>query len=263
MAKTANGKGRLKSARSAKLSGELGTVRSEKVAVDVARRILEDIVQQNLEPGTKLSPEVDMLEEYNVGRASLREALRLLELYGLIRLKTGPNGGPTVNEVLSENFALTATFFFYARRARFQDLLEARLAIEPMMAKAAARTANKETRALLRENLELARIVANESGEEWERVTSDFHGLVAGLSGNPVLDLIGKSLSVIHHDRVRALFPVGKREPVLSVHERIGQAIIDRDGDKAEELSRRHIQAQIKLIGQLRPEMPDQMIDWR
>jgi len=76
----------------------IGTVtqRTEKVAESIARQIMQDIRRQKLEPGSMLPAESAMLERFGVGRGSLREALRILEINGLVVLKPGPKGGPVV-----------------------------------------------------------------------------------------------------------------------------------------------------------------------
>jgi GntR family transcriptional repressor for pyruvate dehydrogenase complex len=66
--------------------------RAPKTAMIVARRIVRDIDRLSLGPGDKLPPERVMLEEYQVGRGTLRESLRFLELQGIISLKPGPGG---------------------------------------------------------------------------------------------------------------------------------------------------------------------------
>ena len=67
---------------------------SGKRALTVARRIVEDIEQQGAEVGDRLLPEQEMLVRYGVARATLREALRFLELQGIIFLRPGPGCGP-------------------------------------------------------------------------------------------------------------------------------------------------------------------------
>ena len=109
-----------------------------KVAEVVARQILHDIVDRELEPGAKLPSEVEMAETHGVARGSLREALRILEIHGLITLKPGPGGGPVVAAINSEDLGQTLTFFLQASGATFRELMQARLVLEPLMARAAA-----------------------------------------------------------------------------------------------------------------------------
>ena len=64
--------------------------RNEKIAEAVARDIVRRIAAGKLPPGAQLPSEAQMAVDYGVGRASLREALRILEIHGLISIKPGP-----------------------------------------------------------------------------------------------------------------------------------------------------------------------------
>jgi DNA-binding FadR family transcriptional regulator len=237
--------------------------RSGKISEKIARDILDDIVVRQLQPGTMLASEAVMLERYGVGRASLREALRILEIHGLIKIKPGPRGGPVVAEVTSSDFGRSATFYFHAIGATFEDLLAARLAIEPMMARLAARNLTPEGETELKQTLVDHVRDATRPASSWGRTSAGFHVVVNGLSGNPVLDLLCRSLLDIHAERTQTQFPVSERGDVRRAHERIAQAILDGDGDTAEERMRRHVQSQITHVKQTRPEMLDELIDWR
>src|SRR4029077_8746492 len=87
--------------------------RSPKTSERVALEIVHDIVAQGVRAGDRLPLEAEMVEQYQVSRASLREALRLLEVQGLIRLKAGPGGGTVVGSVEAANLARTATLYFH------------------------------------------------------------------------------------------------------------------------------------------------------
>ena len=79
-----------------------------------------------------------MLERFQVGRASIREGLRLLEAYGVITIKPGHKGGPIVRDPDAIDLARTLSLFFRMVNASYRDLNEARLIIEPVMARQAA-----------------------------------------------------------------------------------------------------------------------------
>src|ERR1700710_1676577 len=70
--------------------------RPPKTAMRVAQRIVDDVVRGGATTGSSLPPERIMLETYEIGRGTLREALRLLEFQGVITLKPGPKGGPVL-----------------------------------------------------------------------------------------------------------------------------------------------------------------------
>ena len=163
--------------------------RSGKISETIARDILDDIVQRKLPPGNMLASEAVMLDRYGVGRASLREALRILEIHGLIKIKPGPRGGPVVAEVTSADLGRSATFFFHAIGATFADLLSARLAIEPMMARLAATNLTAAGAEELKRAVDDHERDATRPASSWGRTSAGFHTIVNGLSGN---------LSLIH-----------------------------------------------------------------
>ena len=107
---------------------------SERVALD----IVHDIVAQGLGTGARLALEAAMAQQYGVSRASLREALRLLEVQGLIHLKPGPGGGPAVGTVEPANLARTASLYFHLGAATYGQLMQAQVLIEPLCAQLAA-----------------------------------------------------------------------------------------------------------------------------
>src|SRR4051794_18860504 len=71
-----------------------GRARAESKYADVlAQRLINEIIEGDLRPGAMLPPEKEMLGRFGVGRASLREALRHLELQGVLSIRPGPGGG--------------------------------------------------------------------------------------------------------------------------------------------------------------------------
>src|SRR2546427_3271835 len=89
----------------------LGMERTEKIPEIVARRILKQITQSGMVAGDRLPSEAEMLAQLGIGRASLREALRILETHGIIRIKPGPRGGPRVTDMSPSDFGQTVTVY--------------------------------------------------------------------------------------------------------------------------------------------------------
>jgi len=239
--------------------------RSLKVSELVARAILQDIVARKLEPGTKLPSEAEMVESYGVARASLREALRILEVHGLIRIKQGLGGGPVVGQVLSDNFARMGTMYFHMAGATLGELFEARLMLETEMAIYAARRQDPGLLAALRENLEIAEGLLDESDARHSSVARDFHTVITGLSGNRVLDLISRAIKDIYVDRVRTFpYPPETQAEVHRSHRLIAEAIVAGDSPLAGTLMRQHMQDYLqRSILANAPGFLDEVVDWR
>ena len=151
---------------------------SGKRALTVARRIVEDIEQQGAEIGDRLLPEQEMLVRYGVARATLREALRFLELQGIIFLRPGPGGGPIVQEPRPKDFASTMALLLQFLGTTFRSLIEVRQAMGPTMASLAAERASDEDIDKL--NTSLAKLkTLSVSCNSYQEENRRFHDLLA------------------------------------------------------------------------------------
>ena len=111
--------------------------RVRKTAERVAEEIVHDIVMNCLHTGDHLSLESEMVDRYQASRSSVREALRLLEVQGLIVLKPGPGGGPVVGQVDPANLARTASLYFHLGGATYESILRTQAMLEPLCAQLA------------------------------------------------------------------------------------------------------------------------------
>jgi DNA-binding FadR family transcriptional regulator len=240
----------------------LDSPRADKLSEKLARTILSDIVRGQLAAGTMLPSEAEMMSSYSIGRNSLREALRILEIHGLIRIKPGPRGGPVVASVTTSDLARTASLFFNAMGATFGDLFRARLVIEPIMVRLAALNISEESAEALTSALE-RHDRAGPAPDSWMPQSADFHVIVNGLSGNPILDLVFSALIDIYVDRTPSSYPSKDSEGVRRAHHRIAKAIIAGDADLAESRMRRHIESQVTTVRRYQPDLMSEPIDWR
>jgi DNA-binding FadR family transcriptional regulator len=236
--------------------------RTEKVASQVARTIARDIADRSLGPGTALEPESVMIDRYQVSRASLREALRILETQGLISIKPGPGGGPLVSDVSSVDFGRMATLYFQVLGITFRELVDARLIIEPLMAGLAAKSEDVEAKELLVQ-ISAAGWGAHENNE-WLAMSDAFHAHVLSMSGNDVLNLFARSLKDVYTDRVSGLlFPETDRDHVRKVHDAIAKAIMREDAARARRLMEEHMREYADAVQARYPTVMDELVDWR
>jgi DNA-binding FadR family transcriptional regulator len=236
-----------------------GRRRTLKTSEFVALEIVHDIVAQGLRTGDRLPQEAAMVEQYGVSRASLREAVRLLEVQGLIRLKPGPGGGPVVGMVEAANLARTASLYFHLGGASYHHLLHTQLLMEPVCAQLAAQ--HPDRRRVMEPFFEPAPV---EPESEYRAQTIDFHGAVYHLTANPVLRLLTEAMTHIVSDHVVATMdPVELRAAVAEEHAVLARAIAAGHGDKAHRVMTDHFRAQHDYYRNHWPTRLDKLIEWR
>lgn len=242
---------------------EVAIARSDKVSERIAREILADIVEADMPTGAVLSSESLMLQRYKVGRASLREALRILEVHDFIRVKPGPGGGPVIGAVTDAGFGRSSAFFFHATRATLSDLIEARATIEPLMARIAAERLTPDGEMALRAAVTEGKEAKDLPGNKWGLASAAFHTTIGQLTDNRILELHSGSLVHIQNEQLRPSCSVGDRGGMLHLHDRIATAILSRDGAEAERLMHRHMQQLSTKLRGLFPGLLEVVVQWR
>ena len=162
-----------------------------KSAERAAREIVKGIKNEGVRPGGSLPSEALMIKELGYSRESLREALRLLEVQGMVTLRRGPGGGPVVGTVDSANLGRMATLFLHVAGATYDELLESWVTSQVLLAARAAVHPQEEVR-----RATMAPYLDGRPGghqvEDLTRVVhrhGGFHGAVASLVHNRVLEL--------------------------------------------------------------------------
>ncbi|RYF50459.1 MAG: FadR family transcriptional regulator [Comamonadaceae bacterium] len=218
-----------------------------KTARLVAGQIVQDIGTEGL---TRLPSEAELLERYEVSRPSLREALRILEMYGVISIRPGPGGGTRVNQVASSQFASASSLYFHLLGLTLRNVLNTRLQVEPLMARLASER--------VKSGVAWAPDEAEGSGENAE--SGSFHFSVARFTGDPILLLFADGLRSIYVDE-SADEKVPRNELPVS-HDQISDAIRSGDSEKSERLMREHIRSYLDALEKNCPEILDQVVDW-
>jgi GntR family transcriptional repressor for pyruvate dehydrogenase complex len=217
------------------------THRPRKTANLVAQRIVDEIVDQDLEPGSSLSAERDMLTRFEVSRGTLREALRILETYGLITIKSGPGGGAVVADAGSHPLASVIALVLQMSRASFRSIIDARLQLEPLLAREAAERRSDEDLKVISDSIEEMKACIG-NPEAFLAQNHVFHAAVAAGAKNPVIYNMVTSLNWIQDGTALGIdYAPDKQEAIVSAHRRIYQAIDAGDSEMAEAAMRIHI----------------------
>src|ERR687890_1291238 len=122
-------------------------IRRVKLYEEVASRTRDLIVSGELRPGQALPSERKLAEQFKVGRAVIREAIRQLEVSGLVESRHG--GGNYVREVTVEHLVAPIASVLNGMAPLREELMDARLFFEPQIARAAAARATTEDLRLL------------------------------------------------------------------------------------------------------------------
>jgi DNA-binding FadR family transcriptional regulator len=166
-----------------------GVVSGAKVSERLAERLRGEIANGRYRPGEMLPPEAALMRVYGVGRPSVREAMRILESDGLVKVVRGATGGAVVLELDVVGLALRAGLYLQLRGADLADLRAARGLIDPGAVALAAERADPEDVEVLRGCVE--RVRRCRRGSEFGEIAADFVEALLAASGNQTMCLFG------------------------------------------------------------------------
>lgn len=206
-----------------------------------------------------------MLQEYQVSRESLREGLRLLEVQGLITIRRGPGGGPLVGTVDPANLGRASTLYYHLAGATYGELFEAWVVAESLLARRAARHADRRhARAEMDPYLIAPDHIEDTALTEYVDTTAGFHAVVATLGGNRVLELLLPTIGqIVTHHVVVGNDPREIGHIVGSDHAEIAQAVRAGHAAKAGRLMEDHIQGIADFYAARMGSRINDYIDWR
>lgn len=188
-------------------------------------------------PGSKFPPERELAKEFGVNRASLRQALKVLEIMGVITQRVGDGTylSATAESLLNEPME----FLILLDDLSHHELFETRMIVEPELAARAAERATVEDLAGLRQAL----MAMERSRTNQARLESDiaFHECIFRASGNRICHLLFR---IIHRTVLTSMAQLAPRVSIqkpLSFHKKIYAAIRDRNAEEARRTMFEHI----------------------
>ena len=209
-----------------------------KVYQEVARQ-LERRIAEELKPGDLLPPERHLVQMLGVSRSSVRDAIRSLELRGLLEPRQGIGTVVCSPDAAPDNPLAAALL---EKRKMVADLLDVRNMIEPPLAGRAALHISRDEIAEMEEIL-VRQEVKVRRGEVGIEEDSEFHYSIALASDNSaVLKVVDVLMDLLRETRERTLQVEGRQEKSLAGHHRILSALKRGDAAAAEAAMRRHLQ---------------------
>lgn len=212
---------------------------SELVADKLRALIVDGVVNE----GTTLPSEKELVAQLGVSRATLREALRILEAEGLIQTKTGPRGGIVVQHPGAANLTRSLSLLLKLEETPFSVLLEARRLLEPLCADLGAQRATEQELAGLEAILQQMRVEINDTSAYVKRQL-EFHLGVIAAAHNDVLRLYTTSVGELISARTTQVgLTMAERQTGLKAAEGILMALKSHNGTLAARRVELHLRA--------------------
>jgi len=221
--------------------------KQSRVFQDVVDQIQESILQGRLKTGDVLPPERELREQFQVSRGTLREALRVVEQKGLIRIKLGAGGGAVVQVPGSEQMSESLALLIRSRSVRLRHLSEFREAIEGAIAATAAERASTSDVRHMRKLLSQAADILSANPLDWRafvRVDGLFHQALAGTTGNPMYISLLQTIQDNIHPYYDRFLPKDKLTLKENYDDLVSllEAVEQGRGSEAAGLARSHVQ---------------------
>jgi DNA-binding FadR family transcriptional regulator len=211
------------------------------------------IVSGDLRPGDRFPNEAELQRSFSMSKGTVREALKALELQGLVTIKTGPKGGPTLSAVpFARSFQLLQNYFFF-QPVDLDDIYAMRRLLEPELAAIAAVTLSDEDLSALEANIHnCCGLSAEARGAE----DLEFHDILARACPNT---LMGLQCQVLN-EMLRRLVAVSGTIPEMQIlsesnlgaHRGLLDALRQRDAEAARKIMSAHIaeaESHVRQIG--------------
>ncbi|MFO7708045.1 MAG: FadR/GntR family transcriptional regulator [Desulfobacterales bacterium] len=225
-------------------------VKQNRIADAIVSQLKAAILSGRYTPGERLPTERELTGQFQVSRVVVREALRELEITGLVKILQGPSGGAYVTDLSADHLESAFLDLFLYTKVSVAELIQARLLIECEIARLAAVHCDAESLRLLQAAID-AEQTASGSHADFVSNRLRFHHHLAAMSGNRLLQAIASSLFRLTGEVILEVKPVKKVIHRTEEHAGILRAIKDHDPDAAALAMNDHLQHMGKRLGQL------------
>ena len=211
------------------------------MSATIARRIKKQISDGDLVLGEKLPAERDMAQRFRTSRVSVREAYRSLEELGLLVIRRGAEGGAFIRDLDHGPMMRSLSLMLRLGKTTNEEITEARLLVEPPIARLAARRARPEDVERLQDVVRQQETALQRRGN-YGPFDLQFHRSVAECARNLPLKVLMDALSDLTVEVVAGLdLSTGTQHQVCDSHRLIADAIERRDEEAASRLMLKHV----------------------
>lgn len=218
-------------------------VRTRRAFEEVCDQIRRRVEQGELAPGARLPAERELAAQFGVNRSAVREALRSLEMAGVVEVQTGVHGGVFIRQGHADGITRAMSDMLALRRFPSAQVTEVRILITDMAIRLACERGTEADFAALEEDIERYAAIAKAGGPLRDSSAMiRFYGLLAQATHNEVLAMLVDSLSDVVRGLLARIDPVPQAN-VVQVRRKVLRYLRERDADKASAAMAKHLKA--------------------
>ncbi len=215
-------------------------IRQSRASGEIVSQIERAIFAAELTVGDRLQSERELAEQFGVSRITVRDALRVLEARGLIRVKVGAMGGAFVADANTDRVAESISTMIRLKRMTLSELAEARKVVEAATAELAAQRADAASVSRLQQNVDRARPLLREPITHAD-ASMDFHVELARVAGNEVLEATVEAYRQLLVPAIRDLRDDKSGRATQRAHEELIEAVRRHDSEGARDIMLTHL----------------------
>lgn len=199
---------------------------------EVCDQIRRDLAAGILSPGDRLPAERIMAEQFGVGRAAVREALRMLEMSGVIQTRKGVNGGPYIRSGSPEMLTNVVRDLLHLRQISIDSVLETRILLTNDAIRLACERGTPSDFDAIERDIDRCEQLAREGRFNRSAYIVEFYNLLAKATHNEVLLMLVNSLSELQRQLLDRISPQ-PRSSVIPMRRRVLAHLRARNTDAA------------------------------
>src|SRR5665648_650835 len=201
---------------------------------------MQAINNEKLNPGDKLPPERELCTVFSVSRTVIRDALKMLVGLGVVTIRHGM--GAYINEVNGDEDVSHLAALLQISRGTVEELFQVREIIESQAVIWCTENANEEDLRLLQHIVRKGKELGDADESKLALLDAEFHLKIVESAGNRVLmRLMINLLDLLGENRARALMVTGRQRLSVLEHEKIYEAIEQRDPELARRRMLNHL----------------------
>ena len=218
-------------------------IQKNKVYEDISTQIKKQIEDGTWKEGERIQGEIELAKEFQVGRSSIREAIKSLQVLGILEARTGQGTyiAPNALQRINDNRLME----MMSNEHYYDEILQGRLILESQAAYLAAKQCTEEDIAYLQKNYEeMVEDTLQGRDEESEKKGHEFHAYIVKMLHNDVLMALYNSLVQMVLEEREEFEKDSELEEVLSYHREHGeviQALKDHDAERARKIVEYHL----------------------